>query len=52
MSTTIRPGAFGIEYNPDGQVQCGHCGLTWEEDITPAGRCPWEWDHEYDEDEH
>jgi hypothetical protein len=32
---------------------CGHCGRAWDEKKTPfpAARCPFEYDHEYDEDE-
>jgi len=42
------PGAYGIKAvpaNTPGAMTCGHCGLSWAEDITPAGRCPWEYDH-------
>lgn len=39
------PGADGIEPVIDGAVTCGTCGTSWAEDITPAGRCPWEYDH-------
>lgn len=30
-------------------MKCGHCGRTWnsEELPTPAGRCPYEYEHEY-----
>lgn len=43
------PGAYGIESvnpleHPDALV-CGQCYAAWVEDITPAGRCPWEYDH-------
>lgn len=27
--------------DPDALV-CGECGRAWAEDVTPAGRCPWE----------
>lgn len=35
---------------------CGHCERTWADDHvtgitpTPSGRCPFEYDHEYDDD--
>jgi hypothetical protein len=31
---------------------CGHCGRTWSSEMTPtpAARCPFEYDHEYDDD--
>ena len=48
----IGPGSYGIESVPSDTpdaLTCGHCGLSWLEDITPAGRCPWEYDHEYDD---
>lgn len=42
------PGAYGIERvwedHPD-NLTCGSCGAMWRDDITPAGRCPWEGDH-------
>lgn len=41
----VEPGAFGIEYDPDGDIKCGECEMRWSQDITPAGRCPWEYDH-------
>lgn len=43
-------GAYGIkEVDPEtyGAMVCGTCGRAWDEDITPAGRCPFEYDHEY-----
>lgn len=46
------PGAYGIHRasptDPDALV-CGTCGNAWKEDITPAGRCPWEHEHDADE---
>lgn len=32
-------------------MRCGHCGRTWDEaeTPTPSGRCPFEYDHEYEE---
>ncbi|AXH70193.1 hypothetical protein HOT74_gp82 [Microbacterium phage KaiHaiDragon] len=47
-TTTETPGAFGIEAvdpSTPGALICGTCGRAWLEDITPAGRCPWEYDH-------
>lgn len=38
-------GAYGIRDVPastPGANICGTCGRAWLEDITPAGRCPWE----------
>lgn len=41
-------GLYGIAAvapdTPDA-LTCGTCGASWAEDITPAGRCPWEYDH-------
>ena len=48
MSAT--KGAYGIprtEYR-DGDMVCGECYRSWREDITPAGRCPWEHMHSRD----
>lgn len=38
------PGAYGVKRVPTTQAEfiCGSCGRGWNEDITPAGRCPWE----------
>lgn len=47
-------GMYGIESvseDTPGALTCAECGMSWAEDITPAGRCPWEHDHEYGEDE-
>lgn len=44
----IPPGSDGIRaVDPatPGALICGSCGRAWLEDITPAGRCPWEGDH-------
>lgn len=41
-------GALGIEEVPPstaGALVCGECGKAWTQDITPAGRCPWEHEH-------
>lgn len=41
-------GAYGIQAVPahtPGALMCGTCGRAWMEDITPAGRCPWEGEH-------
>ena len=44
-------------YEPaSGLATCGHCGRTWDDDHvsgstpTPSGRCPFEYDHVYEED--
>lgn len=47
-------GAYGIEEVPastPGAMTCGTCGRSWADDITPAGRCPWEYDHVDEEEE-
>lgn len=47
-------GMFGItrvEYRT-GCMTCGECYRHWADDITPAGRCPWEYQHETDRPEH
>lgn len=47
-------GMYGInraEYLP-GRMICEECYRAWREDITPAGRCPWEHLHETDRSEH
>jgi len=44
----MNTGAFGIEAvdpSTPGALVCGTCGKAWLEDITPAGRCPWEHEH-------
>ena len=44
----IAPGAYDIravDPDTDGAIVCGTCGRAWMEDITPAGRCPWEDEH-------
>lgn len=43
------PGAYGIARVPPetpGALICGACGRAWSQDITPAGRCPWEHLHQ------
>ena len=45
MTTNDPTGAYGIQENPDGPITCGTCGRRWAEDITPSGRCPWEYLH-------
>lgn len=55
MSTpeNTTPGAYGIEaVDPatPGALVCNECGRAWTEDITPAGRCPWEDMHDDDDD--
>jgi len=52
MLIDTKPGAYGIEaVDPatPGSIICGTCGRAWVEDITPAGRCPWEDQHIEDE---
>lgn len=49
LHIATEPGAYGIEEVPHdtpGAIHCTECGRSWAEDITPAGRCPWESDHE------
>lgn len=42
--------------NPPGKTTCGHCNLSWDDDIptewtpVPSGRCPFEYFHIHDED--
>lgn len=51
MRTT--PGMLGIEqtdYRP-GDMVCLNCYRSWSEDITPSGRCPWEYEHGTDSPE-
>lgn len=40
-------GSFGIVEvrTGTGNCKCGECGREWLEDITPAGRCPFEAEH-------
>lgn len=41
-------GAYGVAQVTTGTVGamwCPDCGKSWLEDITPAGRCPWEHEH-------
>lgn len=45
MNTNDQTGAYGIQEDPSGAMQCGACGRRWAEDITPSGRCPWEYLH-------
>lgn len=50
----IAPGAYDIRaVDPEtpGAVICGTCGRAWTEDITPAGRCPWEDEHNVEDDD-
>lgn len=46
LSVALTPaGAYGIKaVDPTtaGAIVCGSCGRAWTDDITPAGRCPWE----------
>lgn len=36
------------EYDADDNMMCGVCRATWNDHKipTPAGRCPWEYDHD------
>jgi hypothetical protein len=46
----VRP----VPENTEGATRCGECGLSWQDWIstaltpTPAGRCPFEYFHEYE----
>jgi hypothetical protein len=46
-----------IFHDPPDIVTCGSCGLSWDDAIStswtpaPSGRCPFEYQHRYDEDE-
>lgn len=40
-----------VEYR-DGCMTCLECYRHWVDDITPAGRCPWEYQHATDRPEH
>lgn len=47
-------GAYDIprtEYRP-GDMVCLDCYRSWRDDITPAGRCPWEYLHTTDRNTH
>lgn len=47
-------GAYGItrtEYR-SGDMVCRECYRSWREDITPSGRCPWEYQHSTDQAGH
>ena len=43
------------EHRPD-IATCGHCGRSWDDGLitgitpTPSGRCPFEYDHVYEEE--
>jgi hypothetical protein len=49
------PGAYQREHPDADVVTCGHCGRGWDDAVvtgwtpTPAGRCPFEAEHEYAE---
>ena len=42
---------------PSGWALCGHCGTAWNDDKstsvtpTPSGRCPFEYDHQHDDED-
>ena len=49
------------QYDDDGKLieewmTCGHCGRTWNDAVitsitpVPSGRCPFESEHEYDDE--
>lgn len=48
---TVRPLPEGEE--PKGKTTCGHCGLSWDDDIptsltpAPSARCPFEYFHKH-----
>ena len=59
-SVTYLPEPAKRQYDDDGQpivrlTTCGECGRTWDDALitsmtpTPAGRCPFEDEHEGDE---
>ena len=39
------PGTYGILPVTNGELTCGTCGTSWNDDVTPASRCPREGDH-------
>jgi hypothetical protein len=41
----VRIVAVNPAQHPEALI-CNTCGKAWAEDITPAGRCPWESDHD------
>lgn len=52
----MEAGLYGIVAVPigtPGALTCQEesCGRSWIEDITPAGRCPWEYDHAIESEE-
>lgn len=52
-ATITEPGAYGIvaiDPTIPNAIVCGSCGRAWAEDITPAGRCPWEDLHAEEDD--
>lgn len=54
LGIETEPGAYGIKaVSPltPGAMICGSCGRAWLEDITPAGRCPWEDKHAHSDGE-
>jgi hypothetical protein len=38
-------GIRAVSLPAPGALTCGTCGRSWTDDITPAGRCPWEYEH-------
>lgn len=38
-------GITAVDPSTPGALRCGTCGRAWLDDITPAGRCPWEYHH-------
>lgn len=46
-------GLHGVKQVPNGtpgSITCGHCDRSWLEDIAPSARCPFEYEHEYEDD--
>jgi hypothetical protein len=47
-ATSQDTGSYGIvavDPATSDALVCGDCGRAWLQDITPAGRCPWEYLH-------
>ena len=51
MATKGSYGITRVEYRQE-CMTCLECYRHWMEDITPAGRCPWEHLHERDQRPH
>lgn len=47
-TANLLTGCYGIREVPadtPDSLKCGECGRHWADDITPAGRCPFEYNH-------